>query len=101
MANADDAVAALPTLSERGLRNLRSKGQLVSEHEATLPALEGTTASWGVEQEVDGHSQPSAVLLWGYAIGHYLVVYCASGSPPWTIPELQVIAETQTTRLRA
>lgn len=99
LASADDAGAALPVIGERGLANLRSRVQLVSERDVPAEPFAGASAVWAREQHTTGKDGPGAVLMLAGAISHWLVTVCLAGSPAWDWSSAFELAALQASRL--
>lgn len=99
LASADDAVAAVTVIGERGLSNLRSGVQLVSERDVPLEPFTGASAVWAREQHTEGKDGPGVVLMLAGAVNHWLVIVCLSGTPAWDWSSASGLAARQAARL--
>ena len=94
-----DSQSALESVPAQALRNLRAKGTVEAESEATGIAVEGADATWAREQRTSGHRAAGPTLLLAWTVGTDLVISAASGHPAWDWDELTAIAVKQRERL--
>jgi hypothetical protein len=99
LASADDAGAALSVIGKRGLANLRSGVQLVSERDVPVEPFPGASAVWAREQHTTGKDGPGVVLMLAGAVSRWLVIVCLSGSPAWDWSSASELAALQAARL--
>lgn len=99
MASQEDAGAALADAGERGLANLRSRAQLVSQRDVPVEPFAGASAVWAREQHTEGSDGPGVVLMLAGAVSHWLVIVCLSGSPAWGWQSAPELAALQAARL--
>jgi hypothetical protein len=99
LASEEDTGPALAEIGERGLADLSSRLELVSQRDVPMEPFAGASAAWAREQHVKGRNGPGVALLLAGAVSNWLVIVCLSGLPAWYWQSAADLAALQAARL--
>lgn len=101
LASESDALAAIEGVGDRKVGNLRRKVTLRHEQDVQIAPFPGAGLVWGHEQHTSGAAGPGVAKMLAAAVGTYLIVTCASGSPEWEWDTVSGLARRQAAMLAA
>ena len=102
LASQEDAEAALGAVPEMGLRNLGAKVRLTNRREVAVPPPAGGSRVWAREETTEGANGIGRALYLAWSYQQMLnILACSGGEDRWDWPQVQALAEAQTTRVEA